>query len=786
MKKILVLLLTILLSAPAFSIETKENNISTTTQTSQATDEIKEIVKNMDNYNLKVSDELTKEPTEKQKQAIFMMNYAQYVTYKLITYNNVIVLDEEYSILNDNMNLQTIKDIASIDTILSLTNMLFKETKRNEKINILKKSIQQRMNRALYNSIAQGVSQIRVSGSDLISMGTSLAISTLKAGTSCFIGYQQYKDELSKEYDEKIFEYQETKETDLHNLYQQLISYSFILIQKYDISDEWRVNKVQLEEMIEYMKDSNKERAFGNLKRMSVKRYIQHFPMFWYYLAKTALDIGKEKEALKYYNRFEKENIYIFRYDKIAVDAYKGKISILLKDKDKNKKEIVEKLEFIEKNKTTWEDYYYCALVYTEINDNNNAQRLLETNISELSAKVDNNFIAAKNLQDITDKFVGDNNYDGLEISRALLRNLKNQTFPNISIKDEYEKNTQAFNEYLYYFGLQPSNQLIDNSIKDIKEILVSIDSKWCFFNQNALYDIKTGTYLESFKNGMKAAIPGFHKFVVDVKIPMQWVISSDAKLYAVFIKTSEKEILQKQEELEKAKEKLEKVNTRLKKAKEVYDKTYETLQKFIDNSYEVISEYKALLSKEVNEDLKKAIKKEILQAEDEVKELKEYYKNKFDENKKDNYEFDLTFYYRMVKKDYELTQKLVDDLNKTISEAKLLQSKENDKISNILTNKSLNDIKDNKNIIIIPMELNEKKLNKLKKQKNIHDECVLIYTTDEITKSIKDYDFLFGGILLKHNMYPVLFRYKLSIDETYEDIIPSSVFFNHKEYEIK
>ena len=775
MKKILALLLIVTLAVPAFSVETKEKN---TTEKAQTTNEIKEIMENMDNYEVKGSDKSNKEPTEKQKQAIFMVNYAQYVIYKLKTYNNILALDEEYANLRDNMNLETIDDYNSVKTIQNLMGDLYEEKKNNKNIERLKKSIEKRMNQALYSSVAQGVSQIRASGTDLVSIGISLGVSTLKAGASCFIGYQQYKNELSNEFDEKMFEFKQIQEDNLNDRYKELMDYTYTLVKKHKLSDEWRLNGVELEEIFKYLKDSNKERVFTNLKAMSSGRYVQHFPMFWYHLAKTASDIGKDTEALKYYNRFEKENIEIFRYDRNAVNAYKDKIFILLKDenKDKNKKEIIEKLEFIEKNKTAWEDYYYCALVYSQIGDVKNAQRLLERNITELSAEVDNRFVDAKDINQIYNNFIGNKYYDGLEFSRALLRNLKNKTVPNTSVKDEYEKNTQAFNEYLYYFGLQTSKQLVDNSINNIKDILVSIEPDW-FFSK----DWK----LDKLKLGKKSL--SFHDFYVNVKMPMQWVMSSDTNLYALFIKTNEEEILQKQEELEEAKEKLEKLNTKLQKAKKDYDessvsyqkvqKDYQTSQKMIDDLNKAISETKVL------KDLKKTTEEKISKMQDELEKAKDSLKE-LDKNKKDNDKYFAN--YNKVKEDYETTQKLVDDLNKAISEAKLLQSKENDKVNNILTKESLNNIENNENMKIIPMILDEKKLKKLKKQNDIHEKCVLIYTTGEIGPEMRKKGFSFGGILLKHNMYPVLFRYQLSIDETHKDIMPSSVFFNQKEYEIK
>ena len=69
---------------------------------------------------------------QSQKQALFMMNYAQYSTYKVRTYNNIAVLEDEYKNLKDNMNLEIIKDDSSVNTINRLMSLIYEERKNNK------------------------------------------------------------------------------------------------------------------------------------------------------------------------------------------------------------------------------------------------------------------------------------------------------------------------------------------------------------------------------------------------------------------------------------------------------------------------------------------------------------------------------------------------------------------------------------------------------------------------------------------------------------------------------
>lgn len=461
-------------------------------------------------------------PTQNQKQAVFMMNYAQYVTYKLKTYNNILALEEEYKNLKDNMNYETIQDEDSVDTVNRLMESIYNESKNNKNRSRLKRSVERRMNNALFDSIPQ-VTTIVAGGMNPF----SLAVNTARTVGGIFVSYQQYKNKLSEEYDEKMFEYQILTEDILDDIYMDLNTYTFRLMKRYKISDEWRLNETELEKMFRYIKDTSVQRAYTNLRNMNSDRFVQHFPMFWYHLAKIAYDAGYESEALNYFNRFETENVEIFRYDYIAVDAYKGKVSILLKNQEANKNEILNKLSFIEKNKSSWQDFYFCSLVYAQLHDIQNAKRLLERNINELSSKIDQQFVQGKYLDDLLAEtsnsgggvgffksnenvcfeVAGCSDYDGLELCRALLNKLGDSKIYVSSVEDQYKKDTQCVNEILYLFGLNPSSYVLKNSKDQIGRVLVS----------SKLYSEKACQ--------------------IDVKIPLQWVMSSNTNLEAVFCK---------------------------------------------------------------------------------------------------------------------------------------------------------------------------------------------------------------------------------------------------------
>ena len=290
-----------------------------------------------------------------------------------------------------------------------------------------------------------------------------------------------------------------------------MLLYSFDLIHKYNISDEWRLTETELTKMFDVLKDENQQRMYRNLQYLENDRFFKHFPMYWYHLAKTAQENKDENNAIKYYKRYELENIPIFRYDTIAVDAYKGEILILLKRKQFA--EIKKKLIFIEKNKTSWTDYYFCAMTYYRLGDIENAKRLLERNISELSSSIENKYLEFSNLTQIHEIKTKFNNcdFDGLEISKALIKTISDNDEISLKTMEEfYNTNLSSYKEKLYWFGNNTTNTIVMNSIEYVEKVLLSA-----------------------------IAISNSEAKVV-CQLPMKWVLSSNVNLFAVFTNPEE------------------------------------------------------------------------------------------------------------------------------------------------------------------------------------------------------------------------------------------------------
>lgn len=455
------------------------------------------------------------EPTLEQKQALFVMNYAQYAIYKIKTYNNIVLLEDEYYALNNNLNLELIKDRASINEINTLTGLITDEIKNNKNVEMLKNAIEKRMSQALYQSMPAATALFYGKVDPL-----SLVLNTVRIASTMYMSYRQTQHSLKEEYEQKLWNIDQHRLDQFDQNYQHLNTFTHQLIQKYGMSDGWRLNEQELAPLFKILKDSDKERKYKNLKDLTENKFYNHFPLFWYYFANTAYEVGREKEALAYYTKFERENIPIFRYDSIACDAYKGKIAILIKDIQTNKQEIINKLSFIKENSALedgnrWKNYYYCALVYEKLGMHTQAVALLEHNIRYLSLEIENRYVKPEQLRRITFAEIppGSLYQDGMELSRKLLGEIKGgKTIATDTLQQQYQRDSAGYNEYIHRFADVSSSSII----KARKEVLHTIQLD---------YKVRSTSY--------------FH---VDCVLPVQWMMNSNAQLEIVVYTNDRKE----------------------------------------------------------------------------------------------------------------------------------------------------------------------------------------------------------------------------------------------------
>lgn len=308
-------------------------------------------------------------------QTALTLNYATVSLYRIVSYNDVMILQQEYENIINNINLSKIEDEEIIQLFTGLMDTLTYTQINDKHKQFVQRKYERKVENALYDSFSTGLSGAMGNARDPFSAGAA----AMSAIGSSYFSYRRNLEEYKEERDEKEWQLDSQIILDLNNIRKDFFESSWKLQKKYEFPDQWRLTENQVEEYVETLKDNDAERRYRKLKRMEGS--FQAYPPFWYYFGATAQELNKNTEALQYYEKFKNTRKGIFRKDPFLVSANMKRI-VLLNDKTDQETKIGMLNEIIDNSQSSdWNNILFAALQYIKMRDYNNAKMLLIRNL---------------------------------------------------------------------------------------------------------------------------------------------------------------------------------------------------------------------------------------------------------------------------------------------------------------------------------------------------------------------------------------------------------------------
>ena len=291
--------------------------------------------------------------TEK-KQVAYALNLCTVSVSQIIDYNDIVVLEQEYDAILNNLNLQTFKKHDALLKVLKqiLDTINFFRIQEIEKENV-EKEYQQNMKNAIWKAVPN--IGVIVAGGNPITMA-------ITAVTQVGIGYMNYrnaKNEALSEKGKQEWELQRAAMEQFHGLRRDLFETAWRLSDIYNFDDKYRLTEKQISHYISILRDSDPLRQYEKLDAISES--FGAFPLYWYYKARAAKKICDASErmdavtygmyrplfhdedtyeafrqdykekALEAFNRFDNihEQVQFFREDVLAASCALDHISML-------------------------------------------------------------------------------------------------------------------------------------------------------------------------------------------------------------------------------------------------------------------------------------------------------------------------------------------------------------------------------------------------------------------------------------------------------------------------
>lgn len=395
------------------------------------------------NTEKREDDIITPFSDEERKMAAYALNLCTVSVSQIVDYNDLNILEQEYEIILNNLNLEHMpKDEALLNILKQLLDTItYFRIEEGDK-QFIEKEYQHKMKNAIWSAVPNfGI--VAAGGNPLV-VATSLA-------TQIGIGYMNYRkaksaNEIEKE--QSNWQLQRAAIEQLNGLRRELFDTSWRLADKYKFPDEYRLTERQIAQYNKILMDFDDMRKYERLE--AIQKCFIAYPPFWYYFGHAANTIAlhalgegeqavynKYKQlAISHFETYMQVNKYaLLREDQITSSCALEYIDLL--DEVKDKEKIKELLDCAERMSGRECDILQlCAIAYLRIGEVNQAIELLKYLVNE-------SYNAVTNAQLLSSIYVSgyfEDKTSGLDIDYKMLTRKVNEDllfpFPKSSNED--------------------------------------------------------------------------------------------------------------------------------------------------------------------------------------------------------------------------------------------------------------------------------------------------------------------------------------------------------------
>lgn len=307
---------------------------------------------------------------------------------EIVSYNDRLLLEREYRDIITNLDfsaLQADEELISLFQGLmdGITESLLREDAKAQALRFYTKRTER--------TILQSLTKTAAGGLD----GSIAILDGVLNATSAYFDHKNTIEEYRKEYSDKLYELDKDRIQKLNDLQKKLFSSSWKLVQKYSLPDRYRLTMEDIEEFIEAVKDTNMERRYRRLARLSDK--FAEYPPFWYFLGHTALRCGKNDDAQRAFRSYEEHKRPIFRKDPFHASVAMNTVR-MIDGSDTN--EIRRLLDVVLRNSRTaeWQNFLFAGVSFFRIGDTQTALECLQRNIDN-GVEIELNERLKKNIE---------------------------------------------------------------------------------------------------------------------------------------------------------------------------------------------------------------------------------------------------------------------------------------------------------------------------------------------------------------------------------------------------
>lgn len=239
--------------------------------------------------NTLVENETSEEPAIKNGQewlAAYALNLCTVSISQIIAYNDLIVMEQEYEAILNNLNLENFpKDEALLKILKQILDVVAFFRIQAEEKKLQEEEYKKKVKDAVWSAIP--------SPSAIIAGGSAgwvgLAVTTAMAVGTGYMNYRKARSNIDIEKRRKDWELQKSAMEQFDGLRRELFDTSWRLAETYNFDDKYRLTARQIDQYNNILEDPDALRRYERLE------YVQDcfiaYPPFWYYLGHAAAEV---------------------------------------------------------------------------------------------------------------------------------------------------------------------------------------------------------------------------------------------------------------------------------------------------------------------------------------------------------------------------------------------------------------------------------------------------------------------------------------------------------------
>lgn len=250
---------------------------------------------------------------EQKRKAAYALNLCMVSISQIVDYDDLYVLDQEYDMVLNNLNLENMpKDEALLNILKqTLDTITYFRIQEGDK-RFLEREYQHNIKNAVYDSVPRNLN-ILTCGESPWSIAISAALSlTCQIGTG-YMNYRRNKANYNINREKQKWQLQRSAMEQFNGLRRDLFDTAWRLADEYHFADELRLTERQIDLYNEILDDQDDLRKYERLD--IIKDAFEAYPPFWFFIGDTAARIATSSTTEK--RLIEKfKSLAIMHFDK--------------------------------------------------------------------------------------------------------------------------------------------------------------------------------------------------------------------------------------------------------------------------------------------------------------------------------------------------------------------------------------------------------------------------------------------------------------------------------------